>query len=775
MVSAYFIANNYYDKPVFFALLAGGLYIPFATLSRFIESVYLANNNFKFPMVKEVIFQGIRLLVIPLMIFSFVIFGCEKDPSGPDYGALQGFVYNSVTNVTIGNAIFYGSGDSLGFSNLDGEYLLNLEIGEYDITCNAGGYESITNNFLIEKDQTNNFDFYLTPLNTVIMGLITNANTGEAIVGAVINDGTSDVTTSDANGTYSFGVDEGTYTLTCTAEGYIMQEIVDIEVEWGDTVYVDFQLQPITVILIENNIVGNTTWTNNNIYLIDGEILIQAVLTIEAGTLIKFKDSARFGVWGSSGGLIIAEGTALLPIIFTSWHDDVHGGDTNGNGSATDPARGDWNNIGIAGNNNQSSFDYCMIYYGGGYQDRYVMSLDSETNASVTNCTFAHNQGNEGALDASLADTGTLIQNNVFYDNTWPLNINCSYDIDDSNIFHDPNSRSDVNDHNGIQVNNMTVEGDLIWSETEVPFVFDGSEMSIAPGKSLTLSPGVMIKLQNNDWWVRGTLIAEGTMSQPIRFTSYKDDSVGGDTNNDGTTTSGGPGDWEYIKILEINNISSFDYCRFYYGGGYSADHTLVLDSGTTVSVTNCIFVHNKGVSHCVLNAWHADAGTVIAYNQFYNNEKPLRINGSINLDSSNIFHNPESPTQTNLYNGIYVDNQGTSCDIVGNISWVETEVPFCALWQGININTGNSLTIAENVIFKFDGGTLDYMGDNLINWDANGVWYTSYKDDEHGGDTNGDGGITIPADGNWQGVYNWGGPPNFWEVWENILYDDIH
>ena len=640
-----------------------------------------------------------KWLVIPLMIFSFVIFGCEEDPSGPD------------------------------------------EPG-------------------------------------TVEGIVTNANTGEAISGATINDGTTDVASSGTGGTYSFETDEGTYTFTCTAEGYNMQVAEDIEVDAGETTTVDFQLQPVTVVLIENNIVGNTTWTSNNIYLIDGEILIQAVLTIEPGTLIKFMDSSRFSVWGSSGGLILAEGTELLPITFTSWHDDAHGGDTNGNGSATVPARGDWNDISVAGDNNQSSFDYCEIYYGGGYYDKYVMYLDSDTDASVTNCTFAHNQGEEGALNVHEAGTGTVIQNNVFYDNTWPLNINCSYDIDDSNIFHDPSSRSDVNDHNGIQVNNMVVEGDLTWSETEVPFVFNGSEMSIAPGKSLTLSPGVMIKLQNNDWWVRGTLIAEGTMTQPIWFTSYKDDTVGGDTNNDGTTTSGGPGDWDYIKILETNNISSFDYCKFYYGGGYSADYTLVLDSGTTASVTNCTFVHNKGASQCVLNAWLADTETVIIFNQFFNNERPLKINGSLILDSSNIFHNPENTSQTNLYNGIFVDNQGTGCNITGNISWTETEVPFCALNQGINIGTGNTLTIAEDVIFKFDGGTLDYMGDNLINWDADGVWFTSYKDDtvpEGGGDTNGDGSITTPADGDWHGIYNWGGNPNYWEVWENILYDDIH
>jgi O-antigen/teichoic acid export membrane protein len=70
--SAYFISNNYYNKPIFFALLAGGIYLPFASLSRFIETTYLANNNFKIPFIKEIFFQIIRLISIPLLIFALM-------------------------------------------------------------------------------------------------------------------------------------------------------------------------------------------------------------------------------------------------------------------------------------------------------------------------------------------------------------------------------------------------------------------------------------------------------------------------------------------------------------------------------------------------------------------------------------------------------------------------------------------------------------------------------------------------------------------------------
>ena len=68
LLSAYFIANNYYNKPIFFALLAGGIYIPLAIFSRFVETLYLAHNNFRFPMLKEIIFQIVRFLAIPLII-----------------------------------------------------------------------------------------------------------------------------------------------------------------------------------------------------------------------------------------------------------------------------------------------------------------------------------------------------------------------------------------------------------------------------------------------------------------------------------------------------------------------------------------------------------------------------------------------------------------------------------------------------------------------------------------------------------------------------------
>lgn len=143
-----------------------------------------------------------------------------------------------------------------------------------------------------------------------------------------------------------------------------------------------------------------------------------------------------------------------------------------------------------------------------------------------------------------------------------------------------------------------------------------------------------------------GLIIAEGTGDNPAIFTSYRDDAHGGDTNGDGNTSSPTVGDWDYISISGTNNASVFDYCEFYYGGGYYDDYTLMLDVDTKVTVSNCTFVHNNGEEEGILDAGKAGAQTKITGNTFYNNVKPLRINKNFSIDDSNTFHNPDDENE---------------------------------------------------------------------------------------------------------------------------------
>ncbi len=597
-----------------------------------------------------------------------------------------------------------------------------------------------------------------------VEGIVGNAQTGELLVGIRVHDGENDLAFTDENGFYSFQLDKGSYNFFFSGENFITHLEEQVEVKAGKTTELNVLLNPVEIVEITGNIGSlGANWTSAKIYHINNEITIAGPLTIGQGTIIKFKENAAWNVDGENGGRITAIGTELEPIIFSSWHDDDAGGDTNGNGNATAPDKGDWQNISLEGIGNDSEFSHCIFRYGGWQDD--VIELKTGTQVSITYCLFAHNVAEKGAIDASDAASGTVIQNNLFYDNEWPLNINLSISLDNSNTFHEP-GRNSSNLNDAVMVNGDSYESTAEWSQTEIPFVFLQDSYQLNSGTSLTIGPGVVFKFNENSYWqINGVLQANGEQANPIYFTSYRDDAVGGDTNNDGSATTPAVGDWDYVKIEGLNNSSSLNYVILRYGGGsIYDDFTVHLGTNTSVSIKNCQFYFNNGLDDCVLDAKNAGSGTVLLYNIFYSNEKPLGINGSISLDETNVFVNFNSPSlETNTYNGIFVKS---GSNINGNITWLEAQVPYVLSGQTF-INSGNSLTLGENVILKFDGGSLYYQGDNLINHDAAGVWFTSYFDDDHGGDTNGDGSATSPAAGDWQGINNQGS----WEDWENILY----
>lgn len=92
---------------------------------------------------------------------------------------------------------------------------------------------------------------------------------------------------------------------------------------------------------------GTTTWTSNNIYLLDGFVFVNEgqTLTIEPGTVIKGKAGQAENASAlivSRRGKILAEGTADQPIIFTSEDDDL-------NGSVDDLDEGLWGGVIILG------------------------------------------------------------------------------------------------------------------------------------------------------------------------------------------------------------------------------------------------------------------------------------------------------------------------------------------------------------------------------------------------------------------------------------------
>ena len=320
------------------------------------------------------------------------------------------------------------------------------------------------------------------------------------------------------------------------------------------------------VVEVTANIETPTTWAGTNIYVIKKyDFYVDAALTIQPGAIIKFHPAEGPMMTLGGAGAVIANGTIDQPIIFTSYRDDAHGGDTDG--SAVAPAAADWGSVDTNGLNG-SVFNYCKFMYGGSTDHVLVISYSS---ATVTNSTFSHNQGLVYAvLDAWHATAGTVIQNNSFYGNNGrPMNINDTFNIDDSNTFStitDPErpGLAQSNTYNGIFLDQPAENfiAHIRWEETEVPFVMlCPSYISINNGATLTLGNNVVIKfgppvnaattcelrledganaLLNNE----GGSAFTNRAATGVAFTSFRDDTLKGDTDGDGGAVAPAIGDW---------------------------------------------------------------------------------------------------------------------------------------------------------------------------------------------------------------------------------------
>lgn len=116
-----------------------------------------------------------------------------------------------------------------------------------------------------------------------------------------------------------------------------------------------------------------------------------------------------------------------------------------------------------------------------------------------------------------------------------------------------------------------TITENTTWTAAGSPYIING-KLTVAQGTTLSLGAGTVVKLRSElGITVNGVLQVEGTVAEPVYFTSQTDDSVGGDSNGDGSRTAPTAGNWHGIKF-NLGSTGTFDHAIIRYAGfGYSS------------------------------------------------------------------------------------------------------------------------------------------------------------------------------------------------------------
>ncbi|MBM7072982.1 hypothetical protein JQC92_13250, partial [Shewanella sp. 202IG2-18] len=120
---------------------------------------------------------------------------------------------------------------------------------------------------------------------------------------------------------------------------------------------------------------------------------------------------------------------------------------------------------------------------------------------------------------------------------------------------------SDIESHSGV------ISQRTVWSADKVHLI-EGN-VRVTSGVELSIEPGTVIKFKTGtNLQVDGALNAVGSSNARIYFTSFRDDSVGGDTNQDGYS-QGQAGDWSglYFTDTVADNLTKLAYIENRFAG----------------------------------------------------------------------------------------------------------------------------------------------------------------------------------------------------------------
>ena len=283
-------------------------------------------------------------------------------------------------------------------------------------------------------------------------------------------------------------------------------------------------------------------------------------------------------------------------------------------------------------------------------------------------------------------------------------------------------------------------------------YMVEGS-LSIPAGQTLTIQPGAIVKFDTSSAGIGGpgVLDARGSSGQPIVFTSYEDDSAGGDHNGDGPS-SGAKGQWNDLVLSHADSV--LEHCEVRFAGSFNAP--AIQMTAPDIRLAN-VRVRDCAGDGLDLNHWLCER---VEDCHFENCDAPIvdlnppgsnRLWGNTsanNLEGESLRVSELNFMQLNWTTTILADNT-----LNGNGAIVFS--------RSYEIGPNGHLILGAGVVLKFSADdTFQTTSDGRLTCNGSAlapVVFTSEHDDDYGGDSNADG-DTDGAPGDWKGIWLTGG-----------------
>ncbi|QDV05391.1 hypothetical protein Poly30_08880 [Planctomycetes bacterium Poly30] len=490
---------------------------------------------------------------------------------------------------------------------------------------------------------------------------------------------------------------------------------------------------------LSGNLSDSTTGAllSGTVYHATGSIRVPtgATLTIQPGAIVKFAFDRQFTI----DGTLNCTGTSLNPVIFTDLRDDSAGGDTNGDGSASVPAPAWWRGVHYNASASSSQTRGLTIRYSGRFISGFYLVNNT---ATFSDCLSEFSSSSGFDLTSS----------------SLPSMLRCTARDNDVDAFTNvplvalPRLDTLAASGNGRDVLNVTVG--TVPAATSITVnannVLSGactlsSNLMIPASSELHLGPGVAIKMGfDREVSVNGELDCNGTSANRVIFTDERDDTVGGDSNGDGAATAPAANHWRGINFGPGSDSSVLEGTMVRYAGRFIAGLEM---TGTSPTLRNCV-VSESSSDGVDLNA--SSRPTIEGLT--VQNCGRIAL-ASVELEAVASFSGLQF--SGNALDQLEVTSATLEAGEALTVERTQGHLDSFYLNTSVNVRSGASLTVGPGVAFKM-GFDKQWNVDGTVRMNgtaASRIRITDSRDDSVGGDSNGDGGITLPERNWWRGV----------------------